>query len=775
MRLAYIALAWISGILLAANNPALPLIWLALLVLSLLVTALVSQNKRIAAVCLVAFTLGGWRVSTMPHSSAIAAYNNMGGLTIEGIVVDAPDVRENGVLLRVDADSVTRAGVTDTTDGLVLVRAPSTTQATYGDRVRATGLLIAPAEFDTFSYADYLARAGVYSILTRASVEVVSGGHGNPVYTALADVRRHASAIINAALPEPAAGLLNGMLLGDERGIAPATRDAFAATGAAHLLAISGFNMVVLARVVLSLFRNARSRRATVAALVSIAAYSALIGATPAVLRAALMSGLLVTGETLRRKTFVPASLAFAVIVLSLFNPLVLWDVGFQLSFFATLGLALLATPLTQRLNQLCVRLLPASAAGLLRSTINEPLAVSLAAQVATLPLTALYFGHLSLASPLVNLLIVPVQPALLVLGGLATMIAPLIFPLAQALFWIVLVLVAWTVDVVRWFAQLPGAQTDFSVDARLVLLFYVLLIGWGMAQATQPEWLIRLARFTRSRAVLTSTLLAGVCTVFLTGAVAFSRPDGLLHVWLLDVGGYNAVLAQTPNGAQYLVDGGSFPSRLLTALGDRMPFNDREIEVIAITQPDEANFSALRAVLERYEAGVILTNGQNNLGEAWSELQAAAGSTEQLAVRAGYRIASDDGVTLEVLHPLEAPALEDNLNDGALALRLSFGEVSFLLPSDLSEAGQTAMLEAGILPLATVLQVPQGGGALDEAFLAAVQPQIVVIQSDSASRQENADTLALLGDLPQYYTDEGGSIHLSTDGHRLWVVQERR
>jgi competence protein ComEC len=336
-------------------------------------------------------------------------------------------------------------------------------------------------------------------------------------------------------------------------------------------------------------------------------------------------------------------------------------------------------------------------------------------------------------------------------------------------------VLLSWTVDVVRWFSLRPGAQAEFGIDARLALLFYALLIGWGMTQATQPEWIVRLARLVRTRAVLTATLLAGICTVALTGAVAFSRPDGLLHLWLLDVGGYNAVFVQTPGGAQVLVDGGSFPSRLLTALGNRMPFNDREIEIIAITQPDEANFSATRAVLGRYNAGVLLTNGQENLGEAWEELQQAAGLTEQVAVRAGYQVEFGDGVSLDVLHPREAPALEDNLNDDAMVLRLSFGDLSFLLTSDLSEAGQQALLEEGVAPLASVLQLPQGGAALDEVFLAAVQPQVAIAQSDSASHLENADTLALLDQIPQFYTDEDGSIHLYTDGHRLWAVGEPR
>lgn len=782
MRLIYIALAWVTGLLLAANSVSpMPVAWLVLVAASVVVVALLwtaPHSARNAAISLLALTLGGLRFSLAPHSSAIAAYNNTGGLTIEGMVADAPDVRDTGVLLRVAAETLTRAGTTTPTDGLVLVRAPRTTHAVYGDRIRATGLLISPAEFDTFSYGDYLARSGVYSIMSRASVEIVAHDSGNPIQVALFSLRQHASDAINTALPEPAAGLLNGILLGDERGIAQELRDAFSITGAAHLLAISGFNMVVLAGVVQRLLRRAGRGWAAGVAITAIVVYTALVGASPGVLRAAVMSSLLVLGGAMRRSTFVPTSLAFAALVLSLVNPTILWDIGFQLSFFATLGLSMFATPFHQRLDRLIQRALPVSVAALLTRTVTETVAVSLAAMVTTLPLTTLYFGQVSLVSLVVNLLVVPVQPALLLIGGLAVIAATVWPPLAQALFWLDLTLLSWTGAVVRWFARVPNAQIEFGVDPRLVFLFFATLIGWGMAQASQPDWLIRFAHLLRTRTVQAATLLAGVCTLMLVTAVAASRPDGMLHVWLLDVGGYNAILAQTPGGAHVLVDGGSFPSRLLTALGDRLPFNDREIEVIAITQPDEANFSALSGVLHRYNAGVVLTNGQPNLGTAWQELQDAMGSTERVTARTGYVMDTSDGVRLEVLSPHNPPELDDPLNDGALVLRLSYASVSFLLTSDLSTSAQRALVESGQVPASTVLQLPQGGTALEPAFLDAAQPQAVVMQNNSASRHLSEDVVALLdktllGEIPLFRTDGGGTLHLWTNGQRLWAVYE--
>ncbi len=254
------------------------------------------------------------------------------------------------------------------------------------------------------------------------------------------------------------------------------------------------------------------------------------------------------------------------------------------------------------------------------------------------------------------------------------------------------------------------------------------------------------------------------------------SQPDGNLHVWLPDVGHSNAVLIQTPGGAQMLIDGGNFPSRLLTAIGDHFPFNDREIEVVVITQPDEFDTSALTAVLARYDVGVALVNGQPNLSDAYQQLQDALANTEVVNVRAGYSLDIDDGVRLEVLNPAKQPGLEDSLDENALVLRLTYGEASFLLTGDLSQDGQTALLDDGQWPLATVLQLPQHGSirSLNEDFLSAVQPQIAVLQSDPANRRgdPDPDTLAMLGDIPIFRTDQGGAIHLWTNGEQLWVEQ---
>lgn len=785
MRLIYIAFGWAAGILLAANNPGgmlLPMIWLALTVAAVIAALLMWRDSglRAMAAALIAFTLGGLRMTLVPTGSSVAQYNNTGGLSLTGRVIAEPVMSDIQMQVRLNTETVTRAGQTSTTSGIVLVRAPRIATVQYGDRVSATGLLITPAELDTFSYADFLARSGVFSIMTDASLEVLEHSPASDPYPALLNFKALAGTQIARSLPEPQAALLTGILLGNESGIAPEIEEAFSRAGASHVIAISGFNMVILSGAVMGLLRRTplSERWAALVGILAIMIYTVFVGAGAAVVRAALMSSLLVIGEAIKRRTYVPASLAFAAVLLSLINPTVLWDISFQLSFFATLGLVLYADPLSKRLDQLLRALFPRAFARSLGTLLAEPLVVTLAVQITTLPLIALYFSRLSLVSILTNLLIVPVQAGILTLGIFATVSSFFLPAVAQILYWYDLILLSWTTEIVRTLARLPFADVDFHVDPRLVTIYFAVLIGVALMQAVQPAWAVRLGQFLRQRAVTVSTGFAGFATVLLIGAVYLSRPDGNLHLWLLDMGHSNAVLLQTPGGAQILVDGGRFPSRLLTALGDHLPFNDREIEVIVMTQPDENEYGALTTVLGRYEAGIVLTNGQPNLSPAYIRLQEQLVNQNVLPVTAGYTLEVDDGVVLEVLHPAEQPSLEDSLDDSALVVRVTYGESSFLLSGDVSLVGQQAMLDAGRFHFhAAIFQLPRHGSArsLNEAFLAVVQPQIVLLQSDPANRSgdPSPDTLALVEGLQVYRTDTMGTIHLWSDGTSLWVETE--
>lgn len=643
-----------------------------------------------------------------------------------------------------------------------------------GDRVRATGLLGAPRPIGDLDYGEYLARSGISSLMRDASVEVIGHSESHTLGLALDELRAALTAAIARALPPPQAGLLTAILLGDESGITPAVADAFAVTGTAHLVAISGFNMLVVSTAVQAVLLRMRVPRRW-AALLSVGVivlYTLLVGASPAVLRAALMSSLLVIGQSLHRRTFIASSLAFAVLLITAQNPQALWDVGFQLSFIAALGIALLAGPFARASDAAAQRLLPTPLRTPVQRYISPQLSTTLAAQLAVTPLIALVFGRVSLISPLVNLLVGPVQPALLLTGGAGALLA-LIPAMPAVVFLPTFLFLSYTLTTIESFARLLWAEVAFYPGAGGVALFYGVFIAGGILMAARPPWLLRLGRAAKSRSVAVAALGAAAMLLVLMGARAIDWNDQQLHVWFLDQDGENSVLIRTPNGAQMLIDGSGHPARLLADIGSRLPYDDRTIELWAQTQPSYARVRSASRLLDEYHISQVLTNGQAVVDPALREVLDRAGQVTPL--QAGQSIEFSDSVTIDVVHAASGPDATSALADEALVLRLTYGEVSVLLTGDLSANGQQAMLDAGFGLPASVLQLPSSGaeGSLDPALLAVTQPQAVVIQSRREDPNEPAPrTLQQLTGTTIFQTGSGGAVHLWTNGQRLWFEQ---
>ena len=773
MRLVVLALGWTAGLLLAAGLPTSAPVWLPILAVAVLGAVLLWNRARWPAVAIVALALGGLRFTAYPTTDDLGQWRGQGGLTLEGIVSTAPVLSDSALLIRLDVDTVKKNGERIPASGTVLVNAPVTAAAQAGDRVRATGMLEAPGWYGDLDYGAYLARTGIHSLLRDASIEVLNSPSTPTLAGLLGEARVALVSGVLRSIPPPQSGLLVAMLLGDESGIAPELEAAFATTGTAHLIAISGFNMIVVSSAVQAILLRLRVRRGWAAAIavIVILGYTLLVGASPAILRAAFMSALLVIGQSLRRRTFIASSLAFALIALTLLNPLALWDIGFQLSMLAAFGIALFAVPITHAGDRLARRWLPTPLVGPMEGFVTPALGTSLAAQFTVLPLIALVFGRVSLVSPIVNLLVAPAQAPLLLSGAVGALLSVPSFapPVVLAPPYL---LISFTIAVVEAAARVPLAEFVFYPGPGAVTLFYVGLLGGGLLMAAHPDAVGRWSRRLRSRPLAVTVMLAALGILVLTGARLLTTADHHLHVWALDMDGDSAILIQTPGGAHILVDGGSHPARLLTAIGERLPFDDRALELWVLTQPSLNRVQSAARLLDQYQVDTVLTNGQSVLDSGLEEVLARPGNVVPLV--AGQEVTLSDGVTLEVLHPSATPAETGSLPDQALVLRVTHGEVSFLLTGDLSAAGQADLLDAGLAQQATVVQLPGGGAenTVVEEFLQAVQPQAAILQSRGEDPNEPApDTLALLGALP-VYNSRSGDIHFSTDGSRLWVEQ---
>jgi competence protein ComEC len=788
MILVYCAFAWLAGIVLA-KAPGIP--WQVVpLCLGAAVLALRlwpdQRSARLGAACLTVFSLGVGRYSlAVPrfNEHSLATYNGTRWATVEGLVVDAPDERENHTNLRLRAESlILPDGAVVDVDGLVLVRADRYPEWRVGDRLSVEGPLEDPPAFEGFSYSDYLARRSIYSWIPRARVTLLLRDQGFWFARGLLMMRRRAQSTIAAILPEPQGALLTGILLGVESGIPDDLVRAFEESGTMHIVAISGFNIALLAGAVMRVVRrNLDRRKAVWATLAGIGLYAVFVGAPAPVVRAALMAILCLWARELGRRAYGPASLAAAAIGMTAWNPHLIWDTGFQLSYLATAGLVIFAEPL----RKCSERFLPVGAgskrAPEMVASVADSLTSTLAAVLATAPVLLGAFGSLSAAVLISNVMILPAQPYVMSLGALVTAAGILARPLGQAVGWTVWPFLTYTIEVARLTANVP-AFSVVQVQGWMVTAYYAVLIGFAYF-LMQPRD-VRLASWHRIRDAVFSRLdrsrALAVCVLLaVLGLVAWrALPDGQLHVVFLDVGEGDAIFIQTPSGRQILIDGGPSGRDLLARLGAQMPFWDRTLDVVVLTHPDLDHVTGLIPVLERFRVGRIIhremeptTSGYR----AWLELVEVEGA-QVLKAERGLELHLDEGLSAEVVHPgdelLKGTGADGNNN--SVVARLTYGSVRILLSGDIEAPAEAMLVTNGSRLKSTLLKVPHHGGcsSTTQAFLEAVDPDVAVISvgKDNTFGHPCPDVLLRLAGIPVYRTDRDGTVEIVTDGKNIWA-----
>jgi competence protein ComEC len=514
------------------------------------------------------------------------------------------------------------------------------------------------------------------------------------------------------------------------------------------------------------------------------------------------MGGLVVVATTLRRQSTALISLSFACWIMTLLNPLTLWDVGFQLSSAATAGLILFSPGMTAFFD----RLWPGfgqsghltgsggaveAGGSLLRGLIQDGLLVTLAANITTLPLVVHYFERLSVVSPLTNLLISPAQPFIMLWGGLGVILGIIgLWPLAQVILWIPYLSLWWTVSMVQWTAALPGANVeimDYSSGALILTYAALALMRWrgwlrGRIEAARQitwngEWVGKLAG---------NGALAGLSvTAFLVWRIVLTGPDGYLHVHFLDVGQGDGIFIQTPSGRQVLIDGGSDSTRLFSELGAVMPFWDRSLDLLVLTHPDLDHMGAQVTLPDRYRvdgAVVSAVTLDQEDGDGWEAMMLAAGVPISTQGAGGWIDLGDD-VALWTLWPMDESSARlsgvdgDDKNERSLVQKLVYGELDLLLTGDAGIPAERGLVRQSAALQADILKVGHHGSnsSSDPAFVAAVNPSIAVIQVGENRyghpTQEVLDTLA--GRLI-LRNDLHGRIHLWSDGAQMWLEGER-
>lgn len=628
------------------------------------------------------------------------------------------------------------------------------TSVALGDRVRVRGRILPLPEARNPGDPDparFLYRDRVRAVLQADRVVVLEAGRGFPLLRAAARVRTALQAVYRRALLPPLGAMLAGVVLGipvPDREL----QEAFRQSGLVHLLVASGAQLSAVATAAYLILRRFHHTLRGIGSLLAVTCFAVVAGWEPSMARAAIMATLAVAAGMLRRELDPATLLAVAAAILAASHPLLLRDVGFQLSFVATGALVFVAPALH----------------GLLRfgpRWVREGVAAAIACQLLVFPVLLWHFRQLHPWAVVANLLALPASSFLVPVGLLGGLLGLVWMPLALPVLWTAGAGCAYLVWLARAVSALPGATAHVAHPELLATLLGV--------------WAVLAAAAYRGRLRLSHAALGAAAAVAVAAWVRALPPPRYAEVVFLDVGQGDAVVARGPEGHHMVLDGGPEPQPLLgylARLGGR-------VDVALLSHPHADHVVGLTHVLRRFGAGVVLDAGYPHPTPAYADFLRAVRERNipYRVARRGIRVELGREGSLDVLWPpaslWQGPS---GANENSLVVLLRWGQVRFLFPGDVEAGAERALVASGQELRAHVLKVPHQGSSTSssEAFLRAVAPQVAVLSVGTGNpyghpHREILARYARHG-ISLYRTDRDGAVVVRTDGRALWVQSRR-
>jgi competence protein ComEC len=753
MVLPWLAAAWVLGLAAAPAFSFSPWQWVTLAGIAGAAAWATRRQPRVGwAFLAVGFCFLGTLRATLAESrragATITAYvRTTETIDLQGTVLGRPTGWGDDFTFDLQAQRITslaEAGGAPA-DGLVRVVSATRLSTRRGEVVVVRGRLRRPTSVEGTDSS---------AVLEAVSLQrLAAAPHLHPAVL-LDEGRSLIVERLHQVLPSGEASLIAGVLLGADEQMPETIQEAFRATGTAHILAVSGFNVTIVAAAAATAFGSLLgARRGAIAAGAAVLIYTLLCGAEAAVVRAAIMAGVALVALRIGRQSAALTSLAAAAILMGLLDPSVIYDVGFQLSFLATLGLVLAGRPAQETIRGWAEKAIPHEGVRSAVVLFSELAVLSLVAQAATLPLSAFLFHRLPLLSLPANALILPVQPLLMATGA-ATAAASLVsIPLGGLVAWLAWPPAAYTIRVAELFGSLPGASLFVPpFPSGYLLLAYAALGGIFVAGKSPraraaagslvrfggPAWLVGLAAMTT-----------------LVWLAAVERPDGRLRVTAFPGG---EVLIESPTGRFVAISAGPSAAALDQTLEGRLPLTRSGLDWLVLTR-SQIPAAAVVQHLGPHAPQAILAAGGGIL------------PAEQGSPPAPVSIVrSAPGMELDLGRGAAATLVRTETGLEALVIRYGLAEI-LVYDSGGARTGSTA----GVSPSAAVFLLGEGrqvARAMRQEW--APGTTSLLVAAPLPGDPFPGDVVHNLA-LPVVATPFQGWIRLSTDGARLWVEAERK
>ncbi|OGO86603.1 MAG: DNA internalization-related competence protein ComEC/Rec2 [Clostridiales bacterium GWD2_32_59] len=580
----------------------------------------------------------------------------------------------------------------------------------------------------------------------------------------LNNIKHSAMNITNKLMPQKEAGLVNSMILGDKNSLDGDLKKLYSDAGISHIIAISGMHILVLCLIiykVLSVLKVNKKVNAVISMLFLIF-YALLTGGSPSAVRAVVMGCVMLFADVIGREKDNYSNLSFAALVLIIYNPAVVHDIGFLLSFAAVLGI-LTTVPLLNKLY-VCPKV------------IKEILSSSIAAIIWTTPIIAYYFYEIPTYSLIANILVVPLSSILLIVSILGMLIGIVWVGLAKLIMVVVYYILVYNEMVATYLVNLEYAKIVTGQPSIYgIILYYVLMVLIILYFSQETEVKEKYKKY----------IIDAVFLIMLAIMLIQVWPKNF-NIEVLDVGQGDSIVINTPKNRHVLIDGGGDMNIEDTQSNTGKNIVDKymkysgiqKIDAVFVTHPDFDHIKGVIEIIDLVKVDkLILTIGKANETELQKELIKKA-DDKKIPIyyfKQGDHMTIDD-MRITCIYPdIDVDTYSTCNNDYSLVLKVDYKQKSILLAGDISEEAERRIIDKYKDLDVDLLKIAHHGSkySTTNEFLEEVKPESAII---SVGRNNyghpSEDTLNRLAKhtVETYITKEQGAITVEYENGKLVI-----
>lgn len=641
----------------------------------------------------------------------------------------------------------------------------------YGDLVVSTGIVELPDGQKNpggFNYKRYLLIEKIYTTMSVKDIHLslVAGGDYSRIVKYSLAFKERIVEVIEKSLPKDQAALLEGIVISKTDNLDEDIKTHFSDSGLTHLMAVSGMNVAFLVIPLVFLFRRLKANELAANLIISafLGIFVIITGSSPSVIRAVIMNLVVLFGKQIDRQSDILTSIAFSALLLLLYNPLIVFDIGFQLSYAATIGILGLYKKIKESISNL-------------PNFLSDVIAVTLSAQIAVIPIIAYNFNKISLVSFLSNIVAAPLSGIILILGLCMSVLGQLHIIFSNIFGGLNYLLLTILLYIAKISSQIPFATITISTPKIIFIFMYYLIFLLVVSWHSISNMSERIKGIKEKININYVFKIGGLFCIIIILCIAFIPKP--LEISFIDVGQGESIFIKTPKNKIVLLDCGG-PLRDDFDVGEKIivPFlldkGIKRIDIIVLSHADSDHTCGLESVISNFDTGAILLPQYVKQSDTSTDLLNTIKKYDAkiVPINTNQSIKFEKDLYFEAVGVKE---LFDNDNENSMVLRLSYKNRKFLFAGDISENVEKLLLNNKKLS-SDVLKVPHHGSknSTSSSFLDVVRPKIAVISVGEKNMfghpsSEVIDRLKQR-EIDIFRTDKNGCISVISDGKSIQV-----